>query len=89
MPKEELYALAESLDISKDPFSGLVTSHFKYDGWSSMSDLRSGEIPLIILKRGHFKLTTSCNIAGYTFAEAMHIWCHEHNNCKCHEVGYV
>lgn len=89
MTKEELYALAESLDISKDPFSGIATGPFKYDGWSSMSDLRTGgEVPLVVLKRGHFKLTTSCDIAGYPLAEVLHTWCHEHNKCKCHEIGY-
>ena len=51
MTKEELYSLAEGLNISKDPFSGVATGPFKYDGWSSMSDLRSSEIPLVVLKK--------------------------------------
>lgn len=38
MTKDELYALAESLEISKDPFSGVFTGQYKHDGWSSMSD---------------------------------------------------
>mmetsp|Transcript_12685 Transcript_12685/g.19500 ORF Transcript_12685/g.19500 Transcript_12685/m.19500 type:complete len:296 (-) Transcript_12685:93-980(-) len=88
MTKEELYPLAESLDISKDPFSGVATGPFKYDGWSSMSDLRSGEIPLVVLKRGHFKLTTSSEIGGFHLAEALHSWCHEHGICSCQQFGY-
>lgn len=86
--KDELYPLAESLDISKDPFSGVATGPFKYDGWSSMSDLRSGEIPLVVLKRGHFKLTTSSEIGGFQLAEALHSWCHEHGKCSCQQFGY-
>jgi hypothetical protein len=88
MRKEELFALAESLDISKDPFSGVTTGSFKYDGWSSMSDLKSGELPLVVLKQGHFKLTTSTNISGFPLAEALHGWCHEHEKCSCQGLGY-
>mmetsp|Transcript_882 Transcript_882/g.1257 ORF Transcript_882/g.1257 Transcript_882/m.1257 type:complete len:839 (+) Transcript_882:72-2588(+) len=89
MIKEELYAAAESLDISKDPFSGVTAGSFKYDGWSSMSDLRSGEIPLVVLKKGSFKLTSSSSISGYPFAETLHKWVHEHNVCRCSEIGFA
>eukprot|EP00980_Cylindrotheca_fusiformis_P008118 scaffold1727_cov133-Cylindrotheca_fusiformis.AAC.21 len=88
MPKEELYALAESLNISKDPFSGISTGVFKYDGWSSMSDLKSGEFPLVVLKRGHFKLSASTGVSGMPLAEALHGWCHEHGKCCCQTLGY-
>lgn len=88
MTKEELYPLAESLDISKDPFSGVSNGVFKYDGWSSMSDLKSGELPLVVLKRGHFKLSTSTDISGVPLAEALHGWCHEHGKCSCQALGY-
>jgi len=88
MTKDEIYPLAERLCISKDPFSGTGTGRFNYDGWSSMTDLKSGEIPLVILKRGHYKLTTSSVVSGLPFAEAMHKWCHEHNCCSCQEAGY-
>lgn len=89
LTKDELYTLAESLDISKDPFSGVATGPYKYDGWSSMSDLRQGEIPLVVYcKGGCFKLTTSSDVSGYPLARAMHRWCHEHNVCACHDVGY-
>ncbi|CAB9511880.1 MUS81 endonuclease homolog (Saccharomyces cerevisiae) [Seminavis robusta] len=88
LTKEELHPLAESLEISKDPFSGVPTGPYKYDGWSSMKDLRGGEIPLVILRKGRFVLTTSSDVSGYPFAEAMHQWCHEHGVCKCQSVGY-
>jgi len=88
MTKEELYPLAESLDISKDPFSGVATGPFKYDGWSAMTDLRGGEIPLVVLKKGRFLLTTSSDVSGLPLAKAMHRWCHEHNICSCREHGY-
>ena len=88
MTKEELYPLAEGLDISKDPFSGVATGPFKYDGWSAMSDLRGGEIPLVVLKKGRFMLTTSSDVSGFPLAEAMHGWCHEHSVCSCQGLGY-
>ena len=89
LTKDELYPLAESLDISKDPFSGVATGAFKYDGWSSMSDLKGGEIPLVVLKRGYFKLTTHCEVAGLSLAESLHGWCHQHGVCSCRELGYT
>ena len=76
MTKEELYPLAEALDISKDPFSGVATGPFKYDGWSAMSDLRGGEIPLVVLKKGRYMLTTSSDVSGIQLAACMHAWCH-------------
>lgn len=88
MTKEELYALAEALDISKDPFSGVQTGQFKYDGWSAMSDLRGGEFPLVVLKRGHFLLTTGTEISGYPLAKALHKWCLEHGKRTCQSLGY-
>lgn len=88
-PKEELYPIAEALNISKDPFSGIASSGpFQYDGWSSMSDLKSGELPLVVLKRGRFRLTTSSEVSGFQLAEAMHQWCHAHKNCSCQQLGY-
>ena len=87
LTKEELYSIAERLNISKDPFSGVAASGpYQYDGWSSMSDLRSGEIPLVVFKKGRFKLTTTCDVAGYALAEGMHEWCHAHNNCSCGDI---
>lgn len=88
MTKEELYPLAEGLDISKDPFSGVATGQFKYDGWSAMSDLRGGEIPLVVHKKGRFMLTSSSDVSGLPLAEGMHDWCHEHNVCSCQDLGY-
>ncbi|CAJ1951908.1 unnamed protein product [Cylindrotheca closterium] len=88
MTKDELYALTEALDISKDPFSGVQTGQYKYDGWSSMSDLRGGEFPLVLLQRGHFRLTTGTDISGYPLAKALHKWCLEHGKCTCQTLGY-
>lgn len=88
LTKDDLYPLAESLRISKDPFSGVPTGPFKYDGWSSMSDLRQGEIPLVRFQKGRFLLTKSTDVSGYPLAQAMHRWCHEHNVCACQDVGY-
>ena len=87
MTKEELYTLAESLDISKDPFSGRGDGPFHYDGWSGMNScLLTGDPALVVLNRRKYKLTRSSSIAGYALAEALHTWCHEHGKCKCAEV---
>jgi SAP domain len=88
MTKEELYTQSETLDISKEPFSGGTrTGPYDYDGWSSMTKLIQGEDPaLVTKKKGRFKLTRSCSIAGYPLAEALHEWCHEYNNCKCGDL---
>jgi hypothetical protein len=88
MTKEELYTQAETLDISKEPFSGgNRTGPYDYDGWSSMAKLIQGEDPaLVTKKKGRFKLTRSCSIAGYPLAEALHEWCHQHNSCKCGDL---
>mmetsp|Transcript_17996 Transcript_17996/g.44458 ORF Transcript_17996/g.44458 Transcript_17996/m.44458 type:complete len:880 (-) Transcript_17996:89-2728(-) len=88
MTKEELYALAEALNISKDPFSGVQTGQFKYDGWSSMSELRGGEFPLVLLKRGHFRLTAGTDISGYPLGKALHKWCLEYGKSTCQTLGY-
>jgi ERCC4-type nuclease len=85
MTKEELYIKAEELVISKNPFSGgtTQTGPYLYDGWSSMAPLLKGDPALVILYRRRYKLTRSSELAGYTFAEAMHKWCHQHNSCPC------
>lgn len=85
MTKEELYVKAEELDITKNPFSGgtTQTGPYLYDGWSSMKPLLTGDPALVILSRKRYKLTRSSELAGHSFAEAMHKWCHQHNNCPC------
>jgi hypothetical protein len=93
MTKQELYTLAESLDISKNPFSGgtTQTGPYHYDGWSNMKYLLKGDPPLVTKrKRERYKLTRSCDIAGFHLAEQMHQWCHQVgvNKCKCVELGY-
>jgi hypothetical protein len=92
MAKEELYILAESLNISKNPFSGgtTQTGPCHYDGWSNMKGLlNGGDPPLAIrLKGGRYKLSCNCETAGFQLAEAMHQWCHAYNKCSCEEVGY-
>ena len=65
MTKEELYTLAESLDISKDPFSGNGNGGvYHYDGWSCMGDLLKGDPALVVKEKGRFRLTRSSPIAG-------------------------
>lgn len=86
LTKDRLYSLAEALDIARDPFS--KKSGLGYDGWSAMGSLRKSPLALVVLERGHFKLTTSCDISGYPVAEALHRWCHEHDICRCQELGY-
>jgi hypothetical protein len=86
MTKDELYPAAEELNITKNPFSGgtTQTGPYHYDGWSSMSKLLQGDPALVIMKKGgKYKLTRSCDIAGYPVAQAMHRWCHAHNHCSC------
>jgi hypothetical protein len=85
MTKEELYVKAEELEITKNPFSGgtTQTGPYLYDGWKSMAPLLKGDPALVILSHRRYKLTRSSELAGCTFAEAMHKWCHQHNNCPC------
>ena len=87
MKKEELYTLAESLDITKNPFSGgtTQTGPFHYDGWSAMPSLCNGDPALVVKTKGRYKLTRSCDLAGWNLAKGMHKWCHEHNTCACGE----
>ena len=83
--KDELYLLAEGLNIKKDPFSGgtTQTGAYLYDGWSSMGVLMKGDPALVIKCKNRFKLTRSCDLGGFCIAEAMHKWCHQHDNCPC------
>jgi hypothetical protein len=85
MTKDELYPAAEELNITKNPFSGgtTQTGPYHYDGWSSMGKLLKGDPELVIFQKGRYRLTRSCDIAGYPVAEAMHRWCHAHNHCSC------
>jgi hypothetical protein len=89
LEKEDILTLAESLKISKDPFTGTGKGLFNYDGWSCMGPLREGQSPLIWRQKGgFFKLTTiGGDISGFQVAEAMHDWCHAHQKCLCNEVG--
>jgi len=89
LEKEEIITLAESLEISKDPFTGTGKGAYSYDGWSCMGPLREGQCPLVFRhKGGSFKLTTvGGDISGFQIAAAMHEWCHAHNQCRCREAG--
>lgn len=84
--KEELYVKAEALQITKNPFSGgtTQTGPFHYDGWSSMSKLLNGDPPLVVRRKGLYKLTRNGgDLSGWVLAKAMHSWCHAHGNCHC------
>lgn len=83
--KEALYVKAEGLEITKNPFSGgtTQTGMYHYDGWSSMSKLLTGDPALVLLKNRKYRLTRSCDIAGFELARQLHRWCHEWNNCPC------
>jgi len=86
MTKEELYVLAESLSITKNPFSGgtTQTGPYHYDGWSNMKFLLHEDPALVIrIKNKRYRLTRSCDTAGYGIARAVHEWCHAHNHCSC------
>lgn len=89
LEKSQLYTKAEGLNITKNPFSGgtTQTGPYHYDGWSGMAKLLVGDPALVIKKKNRYKLSRSCDIAGYKIAEAMHAWCHQHNNCPCGELG--
>ena len=90
--KDPLYILAESLNITKNPFSGgtTQTGPYHYDGWCNMGRLLEGDPALVCRVPGRrFKLTTSGPISGVPIAKAVHRWCHEHNKCSCQELGYV
>ena len=86
--KDEVYVKAESLRITKNPFSGgtTQTGPYHYDGWSNMKNLLEGDPPLVVKKKKRFRLTKSCDISGYPLAEAMHKWCHDHNKCSCQDL---
>lgn len=83
--KDDLYVKAESLEITKNPFSGgtTQTGPYHYDGWANMKYLLNGDPALVVRQKGKYRLTRSCDIAGFEFAKQMHKWCHEHNNCPC------
>lgn len=85
LTQEELTMKAEGLAITKNPFSGgtTQTGPYHYTGWANMSKLLSGDPALVNKTKRLYKLTRSCDIAGYKVAEAMHAWCHQHNNCPC------
>lgn len=85
LEKDELYCKAEGLNISKNPFSGgtTQTGPYQYDGWASMSKLLHGDPALVTKVKGKYKLTRSCDIAGFPVAQSMHWWCHQHHNCPC------
>jgi hypothetical protein len=89
LEKEDIITLAESLNISKDPFTGTGKGLFNYDGWSCMGPLREGQSPLIWREKGgFFKLTTmGGDLSGFQVAEALHDWCHAHQKCRCKELG--
>jgi hypothetical protein len=88
VPKNELYVKAEELEITKNPFSGgtTQTGPYLYDGWSNMARLLKGDPSLVVLKKGRYKLTRSCEVAGYPLAEAMHELCHQYGKCKCRDL---
>jgi hypothetical protein len=90
LDKGDIISLAESLKISKDPFSGTGKGLFNYDGWSCIGQLREGQSPLVFREKGgFFKLTTvGGDISGFQIAAAMHEWCHVHNKCRCHDMGF-
>eukprot|EP00547_Thalassionema_nitzschioides_P008436 CAMPEP_0194227436 /NCGR_PEP_ID=MMETSP0156-20130528/42854_1 /TAXON_ID=33649 /ORGANISM="Thalassionema nitzschioides, Strain L26-B" /LENGTH=437 /DNA_ID=CAMNT_0038959917 /DNA_START=2287 /DNA_END=3602 /DNA_ORIENTATION=+ len=59
MTKEELYVLAESLSITKNPFSGgtTQTGPYHYDGWSNMKFLLHEDPALVIrIKNKRYRL---------------------------------
>lgn len=88
LEKDEIVTLAESLDISRDPFTGTGKGMFHYDGWSCMGALREGQSPLVWRQKGgYFKLTTIGEFSGFRIAEAMHDWCHQHGKCRCDQAG--
>jgi len=89
LEKEDIISLSESLDISKDPFSGTGKGIFNYDGWSCMGQLREGQSPLVFRQKGGlFKLTTlGGDLSGFHIASVMHDWCHAHNKCRCNDLN--
>ena len=86
--KNELYVKAEELEITKNPFSGgtTQTGPYLYNGWSNIGKLLKGNPPLVLLKKGRYMLTRSCEIAGYPLAKTTHELCHQHGKCKCRDL---
>ena len=87
LSKEELYVKAEGLNITKNPFSGgtTQTGPYHYDGWANMSKLLQGDPPLVVKRKGKYKLTRNSDLSGYDIAEAVHAWNHGYNNCPCED----
>ena len=90
LSKDDIITLAESLQISKDPFTGTGKGAFDYDGWSCMGPLREGQSPLVWRQKGgFFKLTiVGGEDSGFQVAGAMHQWCHDNGKCCCTELGW-
>jgi hypothetical protein len=90
--KEEIYTLAESLEISKNPYSGgtTQTGPYLYDGWSSMKNLyESGDPPLVVKKKGgRYSLSVSSAIGGLPLSRELHRWSHQAGICRCEKLGY-
>ena len=86
MTRDELYVKAEDLSITKNPFSGgtTQTGPYHYNGMSGFDkNTLKGDPALVVKKKGRYKLTRSCEIAGYGIAQAIHNWNHEYGNCPC------
>jgi len=86
--KDEIVALADPLNIKKDPWCGgtTQTGPYHYDGWASMGKLKESD--MVIFSRSRFRLSTTGNVSGIKLARAMHIWCHQKGICRCVEEGY-
>jgi hypothetical protein len=50
--------------------------------------LEAEDPPLVLKKKGRFKLSTSSEYSGILLARGMHKWCHELQICKCEELGH-
>ena len=91
LEKDDIITVAESLKISKDPFTGTGKGSFDYDGWSCMGPLKEGQSPLVWRQKGgFFKLTTvGGEESGFQVAGAIHKWCHDNGKCLCTELGFT
>lgn len=89
--KDDIYATATNLRITKNPFAGGTTQRgpHLYDGWSGVAKMSKGEVPLISLKKKKYSLTRMHDLGGMEVAKALHKWCHEWGNCRCEDLGYT
>jgi len=90
LSKEAIVQMSEQSQISENPFAGgtTQTGPYIYDGWSGMSTLKKGEVPLVVQKDCKYRLSaTDKERGGVAMATDYHIMLHNMgllgDSCPC------